>query len=253
MTAFEDRYTIYCDTQGPHSSRQQLAQEILKISEQKVRVIAKDIGGAFGLKDTHFPEYRLCLLAAKELGRPVKWICERSEGFVADDHARDVVTDAELALDEDGTFLALRVKNINNLGAYLTAGAGMVPTFMNLGTLAGVYTTPEIYVEVTSVYTNTQSTTPYRGAGRPEAAYILERMIDLAAEELHLDRIGIRRRNIIPAEAMPFQTGLTFKYDSGEFEKNMDIAIKTADLEGFEVRCQKSNAITNFGGSVSFT
>ena len=147
-------------------------------------MIAKDIGGAFGLKDTHFPENRLCLLAAKDLNRPVKWVCDRSEGFVADDHARDIVSDAELALDAEGHFLAIRVKNTNNLGAYLTAGAGMVPTFMNLGTLAGVYKTPAIHVEVTSVYTNTQSTTPYRGAGRPEAAYILERMIDLAANEM---------------------------------------------------------------------
>ena len=124
----------------------------------------------------------------------------------------------------------------------------MVPTFMNLGTLAGVYTTPEIYVEVTSVYTNTQSTTPYRGAGRPEAAYILERVIDLAAEELQLDRIDIRRRNIIPAEDMPFQTGLTFNYDSGEFEKNMDIAIQTADLAGFEARYQKSGTNNKLRG-----
>ena len=174
------------------------------------------------------------------IGRPVKWICERSEGFVADDHARDVVSDAELALDKTGRFLAMKIRNINNLGAYLTAGAGMVPTFMNLGTLAGVYQTPAIHVEVTSVYTNTQSTTPYRGAGRPEAAYILERLIDLAAKDLKIDRIEIRRHNIIPPTAMPFQTGLTFKYDSGEFEKNMDIAFQAAKLKNFEERRIKS-------------
>ena len=169
-------------------------------------MVAKDIGGAFGLKDTHFPENRLCLLAAKNLDRPVKWVCERSEGFIADDHARDVVTEAELALDSDGKFLALRIRNTNNLGAYLTAGSGMVPTFMNLGGLAGVYKTPAIHVEVTCVYTNTQSTTPYRGAGRPEASYVLERMIDLAAGEMNIDRIDLRRRNMIPSDAMPYQT-----------------------------------------------
>ena len=244
----EDRYTIYCDTQGPHASRQQLAQEILKVPESKVRVIAKDIGGAFGLKDTHFPENRLCLLAAKDLGRPVKWICERSESFVADDHARDIISDAELALDAEGNFLAIRVKNTNNLGAYLTAGAGMVPTFMNLGTLAGVYKTPAIHVEVTCVYTNTHSTTPYRGAGRPEAAYILERMIDLAAYEMNLDRIDIRRRNIIPSSDMPFQTGLTFNYDSGEFEKNMEIALEMANIKNFDKRRTASEEAAKLRG-----
>ena len=232
----EDRYTLYCDTQGPHASRQQLAQEIFHIPENKIRIIARDIGGAFGLKDTHFPENRLCLLAAKELKRPVKWVCERSESFVADDHARDVVSDAALALDKDGNFMAIRIKNTNNLGAYLTASSGMVPTFLNLGTLAGVYKTSAIHVEVTSVYTNTQSTTPYRGAGRPEAAYILESLIDLAAFEMKIDRIELRRRNIIPSSAMPFQTGLIFKYDSGHFEKNMDTATKIGDIENFNSR-----------------
>ena len=237
---YEDRYTMYCDTQSPHGSRKQLAQEILNVPETKVRVVAKDIGGAFGLKDTHFPENRLCLLAAQKLGRPVKWVCERSEGFIADDHARDVVTEAELALDDDGKFLALRIRNTNNLGAYLTAGSGMVPTFMNLGGLAGVYKTPAIHVEVTCVYTNTQSTTPYRGAGRPEASYVLERMIDLAAGEMNIDRIDLRRRNMIPSDAMPYQTGLSFKYDSGEFEKNMDLALEASDISGFENRRAKS-------------
>ncbi|MDG2033295.1 MAG: molybdopterin-dependent oxidoreductase, partial [Rhodospirillales bacterium] len=177
---------------------------------------------------------------ARDLDRPVKWVCERSEGFIADDHARDVLTEAELALDGDGRFLALRVRNTNNLGAYLTAGSGMVPTFMNLGGLAGVYKTPAIHVEVTCVYTNTQSTTPYRGAGRPEASYVLERMIDLAADEMEIDRIDLRRRNIIPPDAMPYQTGLSFKYDSGEFEKNLDLALEAADIRGFENRRAES-------------
>ncbi len=238
----EERYVMYCDSQALHSSRQQLAEEIFHVPETKVRVIARDIGGAFGLKDTHFPENRLTLFAAKNLDRPVKWVSERSEAILTDDHARDVVTDAELALDENGKFLGLRVKNVNNLGAYLTGHAGMVPTFMNLGGLAGTYTTPAIHVEVFSVYTNTQPTGPYRGAGRPEASYVLERMIDLAAGEMGIDRVELRRRNLIPADAMPYQTGLTFKYDSGEFEKSMDMALEAADYAGFEARREASLA-----------
>ncbi len=238
----EERYTMYCDTQSPHSSRATLANEVFKVSENKVRVVAHDIGGAFGLKDVHFPENRLCLLAAKMLGRPVKWVAERSESFISDDHARDQVWDAELALDENGTFLAVRTRVVCNMGAYITGGGAMVPTFMNLGSLAGTYTTPAIHVESISAYTNTQPTGPYRGAGRPEAAYVIERLIDIAAGEMNLDRVELRRRNLIPKDAMPFQTGLTFKYDSGDFEKNMDMAMEMADTAGFEARRAETEA-----------
>ncbi len=240
--AREERYTMYCDTQSPHASRSALAREIFKVPETRVRVVSRDIGGAFGLKDVHFPENRLCLLAAKVLGRRVKWVCERSEGFISDDHARDQVWDAELALDEAGNFLALRFKSRCNLGAYITSGAAMVPTFLNLGSLAGVYTTPAIHVEVTSVYTNTHPTGPYRGAGRPEAAYVLERLVDIAARETGIDKGELRRRNLIPADAMPFQTGLVFKYDTGEFEKNQDMALEMADIAGFEARRREAEA-----------
>ena len=233
---FEERYILYSDTQTPHSARHTLAGDVFNIPDNQVRIIAKDIGGGFGLKDVHFPENRLCLLAAKNLDRPVKWVCERSEGIQTDDHARDQVTDAELALDGEGNFLALRVKTICNMGAYLTGGAGMVPTFMNLGCLAGVYTTPAIHVTVTAAFSNTQSTGPYRGAGRPEAVYVLERMIDIAATEIGIDRVDLRRRNIIPSSAMPFQTGLNYKYDSGEFEQNLDAAMEMAEVSGFDER-----------------
>ncbi len=232
----EQRYTLYGDTQNPHSSRRQLADEIFKVNQTDVRLVIRDIGGAFGLKDTHFPEVRLCLMAAKKLGRPVKWVCERSESFLADDHARDQITDAELALDDDGKFLAFRVKYTCNMGAYLSGSSNLVPAFVNLGAFAGVYTTPAIHVEVPCVYTNTQSTGPYRGAGRPEAIYTLERLIDIAAQELGFDRIDLRRRNMIPASAIPFQTGLIYKYDSGEFEQNLDQALAMADTDGFEAR-----------------
>jgi len=232
----EQRYTLFGDTQNPHSSRRQLAEEVFKINQHDVRLIIRDIGGAFGLKDTHFPEVRLCLMAAKHLGRPVKWVCERSESFLADDHARDQITDAELALDDSGNFLAFRVTYTCNMGAYLSGSSNMVPAFVNLGAFAGVYSTPAIHVEVPCVFTNTQSTGPYRGAGRPEAIYTLERLIDIAALELDIDRIELRRRNMIPAASMPFQTGLIYKYDSGEFEKNMDQALVLIDAAGFETR-----------------
>jgi carbon-monoxide dehydrogenase large subunit len=230
------RFTLYGDTQTPHISRRQLAESIFHIPETQMRVVSRDIGGAFGLKEGHYPEVRLCLMAARDLGRPVKWVCERSEAFLADDHARDQITEAELALDENGAFLALRLKTTCNMGAYISGFSSMVPTFANLGSLAGVYTTPAIHVEVTCVFTNTQPTGPYRGAGRPEAIYVLERLIDIAALQTGIDRVELRRRNIIAAEAMPFQTGLTFKYDSGEFEKNMDLTLSLAEADNFEAR-----------------
>ena len=240
--AFEERYTLHSDTQTPHASRKTLADDVFHVPQNQVRIIARDIGGGFGLKDVHFPENRLCLLAARQLGRPVKWVAERSEGIISDDHARDQVTDAELALDANGKFLGMRVKTLCNMGAYLTGGAGMVPTFMNLGTLAGVYTTPAIHASVTCVFSNTQSTGPYRGAGRPEACYVIERLIDIAAQETGIDRIEMRRRNTIPADAMPYQTGLVFNIDSGEFEKNMDMAIDAADVAGFDGRRAESDS-----------
>ncbi|MAF49509.1 MAG: carbon monoxide dehydrogenase [Rhodospirillaceae bacterium] len=234
--AADGRFTLYGDTQTPHISRRQLAESIFRIPETQMRVVARDIGGAFGLKEGHYPEVRLCLMAARDLGRPVKWVCERSEAFLADDHARDQITEAQMALDENGGFLALRVKTTCNMGAYISGFSSMVPTFSNLGSLAGVYTTPAIHVQVACVFTNTQPTGPYRGAGRPEANYVLERLIDIAALEIGIDRVELRRRNIIPAAAMPYQTGLIFKYDCGEFEKNMDLALSAADAGNFEAR-----------------
>ena len=239
--AEDERFTLYGDTQPPHISRRQLAESVFQIPEIQMRVVCRDIGGAFGLKEGHYPEIRLCLMAARDLGRPVKWVCERSEAFLADDHARDQISVAELALDENGKFLALRLRTTCNMGAYMSGFSSMVPTFSNLGSLAGVYTTPAIHAEVTCVYTNTQPTGPYRGAGRPEAIYVLERLIDIAALETGIDRVELRRRNIIPADAMPYQTGLIFNYDSGEFEKNMDLALAAADAVNFDARREASS------------
>jgi aerobic carbon-monoxide dehydrogenase large subunit len=232
---FDDRYTLYAGCQGPHGLRQAMAEPILKIPENRLRIVSDDMGGAFGMRSGPYCEYILCLWAAKNLDRPVKWTGDRTQGMMSDDHARDNITTAELALDSDGMFLALRIRTTANLGAYLTQLGPHSPT-NNLGTLANTYTTPAFDIEVTGVFTNTNSTGPYRGAGRPEAAYVIERVIDSAAREMDIDRVEIRRRNLIPESAMPYQTGLLFNYDSGQFEKNMNDAIRMSGFHGFEGR-----------------
>src|SRR5215510_5815311 len=210
------------------------ADHVLKVPESKLRVIAGDIGGSFGMKSAVYNEVALVLLAAKLTGRPVKWIGRRSESFLGDAQARDNVTDAELALDRDGTFLGMRVRSLVNVGAYLQTG---MPAFTgNLGTLAGVYRTPAMDVEATAVFTHTNPMRPYRGNGRPEAAFVIERMVDLAADVLGIDPAELRRRNYIAPDAMPFKTGLTFTYDSGAFERSMDMALELADAAGFAAR-----------------
>jgi aerobic carbon-monoxide dehydrogenase large subunit len=231
----EGRYTLYGGTQRAWGLRHSLAEHVFKVPEHKIRVVTGDIGGSFGMKTGSYPEYLACLWAAARIGRPVKWVCERSEGHLTDSHDRDQVTEAALALDGDGRFLAMRFDNVCSVGAYLGAGAPVSPS-NHLGGLAGLYTTPAIYVEASAVFTNTAPIGPYRGAGRPEATYVLERLIDTAAREMGIDRAELRRRNLIPAEAMPFKTGLTFTYDCGEFERNMNQALATADYAGFEVR-----------------
>src|SRR5499427_6525706 len=231
--AAEDRYTIYTTLQRAHPFRAELAP-ILKVPESKIRVVAGDIGGSFGMKSAVYNEVALVLLASKRVGRPVKWTSTRSESFLCDAQARDNVTQAELALDRNGIFLGLRVHTIASIGAYLQTG---MPAFTgNIGTLAGVYRTPAIHADVTAVFTHTNPVRPYRGNGRPEAAYVIERLVDLAADELDIDPAELRRKNYIPPEAMPFKTGLTFTYDSGEFEKSMDMALALADFAGFERR-----------------
>jgi carbon-monoxide dehydrogenase large subunit len=232
----EDRYTLYADVQYPHRVRNALATNIFKIPEHQIRVIAGDIGGAFGTKGWQYPEHRLMLWAAKTLRRPVKWSCERREAIPADEHARDNVTEAELALDADGKFLALRVKTLANVGAYVSSDRNLLATFSNIATLVGVYTFPAAHVQVFSVLTNTNSTAPYRGAGRPESTYVIERLIDDSARELGLDLLELRRKNLIPISAMPYKTALGVTYDCGEFERNMDTALKLADVAGFPVR-----------------
>jgi carbon-monoxide dehydrogenase large subunit len=238
--AIEDRYTLYTTLQRANPYRAELAKLVLKVPEHKVRVIAPDIGGSFGMKSAIYNEVPLVLLASKKIGRPVKWMSTRSEAFLSDAMARDNVTDAELALDKDGTFLAFRVSSFVNAGAYLQSGFQAYTG--NLGTLAGVYRTPAMYVESTAVFTHTHPCRPYRGNGRPEAAYVIERMVDCAAAQLKMDPADIRRKNYVPPEAMPFKTSLTFTYDSGEFEKGMDLALKLADWDGFGKRKAESKS-----------
>jgi len=236
--ATEGRYTIYTTLQRTNVFQTELANYVLKVPDNKIRVVAGDIGGSFGMKSAVYNEVALVLLGAKITGRPVKWVATRSESFLCDAQARDNVTEAELALDKDGTFLGFRAKIIAAIGAYLQVG---MPAFTgNLGTLAGVYRTPASHIDVTAVFTHTQPVRPYRGNGRPEAAYIIERMVDLAADETGIDPAELRRRNTIPPSALPFKTSVTFTYDCGEFEKNMDLALEAAEKKSFETRRAQS-------------
>ncbi|HXJ81175.1 MAG TPA: xanthine dehydrogenase family protein molybdopterin-binding subunit [Candidatus Methylomirabilis sp.] len=238
----EDRYTLYADVQYPHRVRTALASNIFNVPEHQIRVIAGDVGGGFGTKGWQYPEHRLVLWAARKIRRPVKWTCERREAIPADEHARDNVTEAELALDAEGRFLALRVRTLANVGAYVSSDRNLLATFSNVFTLVGVYAFPTAHVQVTSVLTNTNSTAPYRGAGRPEATYVIERLIDDAARELGFDRVELRMRNLIPSGAMPYRTPLGMTYDCGDFERNMADAVKLADIAGFSGRREASRA-----------
>jgi aerobic carbon-monoxide dehydrogenase large subunit len=229
----DNRYIVHGATQRPHGFRAELAQT-LKVHETDVHIITGDTGGSFGMKTPVFNEIPIACYAAKLTGRPVKWISTRTEAFLSDAQGRDNVTDAELALDNEGHFLAMRVKTTAAIGAYLQNN--MPAFFLNAGTLAGTYRTPAIYVEATGVFTNTNPVRPYRGNGRPEAAFIMERMVELAARELSIDSAELRRRNYVKPSEMPFKTGLTFTYDCGEFEKNMDLAMDLADFKGFDKR-----------------
>jgi len=245
--AADGRYTLYNGLQRVHPVRADLSK-VIKVPDSKIRIVTGDVGGAFGMKSPIFNEAPLVLLASKLTGRPVKWVSTRTEAFLSDAQGRDNVTTAELALDKDGIFLGLRVKNTAAIGAYLQ---NAMPAFVfNAGSLAGVYRTPAIYVDISAVFTNTNPIRPYRGNGRPEAGFVIERMVDIAADDLGIDPAELRRRNYIPPSAMPFKTGLTFTYDNGEFEKNMDMALALADAKGFKARkaeSKKRGKLRGFG------
>ena len=236
----EDRFTLYADVNYPHRVRNMLANVIFKVPESKVRVVSHDVGGGFGAKGWQYVEHRLTLWAASKLGRPIKWSCERSEVLLADEHGRDNIGEIELALDRHGRFLALRLHMLASIGAYVASDRQLLTPFGMIGTVVGVYDIPAAYVSIDAVLSNTSLTAPYRGAGRPEAIYLIERVIEDAARELGIDAIELRRRNIIPPDKMPYQTALGPYYDCGDFAGNMAMALEAANYAGFPVRREEA-------------
>jgi carbon-monoxide dehydrogenase large subunit len=229
-------YTLHTTSQNPHVIRLLMGAFVLHLPEHRLRVVAPDVGGGFGSKIYHYAEEAIVTWAAGQLKRPVKWTCERSESFVSDAHGRDHDSTAEMALDADGKFLALRVRTLCNMGAYLSTFAPAVPTYLYATLLAGVYTTPAIYCEVKAVFTNTVPVDAYRGAGRPEATFLLERLVDVIAHDTGHDRVALRRKNFIPKDAFPYQTPVALQYDSGDYETTLREALRAADWDGFAAR-----------------
>jgi len=236
----DDSYTLYVASQNPHVERLLMTAFVMGLPEHKVRVVAGDVGGGFGSKIYLYGEDVVVTWASKQLGRPVKWTADRSESYVSDAHGRDHHTVAELALDKDGKFLAMRVKTTANVGAYLSTFASCIPTILYATLLAGQYTTPAIHAEVTAVFTNTAPVDAYRGAGRPEATYVVERLVETAARELKMDPAEIRRKNFI--RNFPYQTPVALLYDIGNYDATMDAAQKLADVAGYAARKKASEA-----------
>ncbi|TMV84755.1 xanthine dehydrogenase family protein molybdopterin-binding subunit [Thioclava sp. BHET1] len=231
-----DHHTLYTTSQNPHVIRLLMGAFVLGIPEHKLRVVAPDVGGGFGSKIFHYVEEAFVTFAAKALRRPVKWTATRSEAFITDAHGRDHVTKIQLALSKDGTFQAVRTETYANMGAYLSTFAPSVPTYLHGTLMAGNYKTPLIYVNVKAVFTNTVPVDAYRGAGRPEATYQLERVIDKAARELGMDPIALRRKNFVQPSDFPYQTPVAVVYDTGNYDATMDRLVEMADIAGFEAR-----------------
>ena len=238
--AADGKHTLYTTSQNPHVIRLLMGAFVLQIPEHKLRVVAPDVGGGFGSKIYHYAEEAVVTWAAKKVGRPVKWTAERAESFVSDAQGRDHLTHGELAVDKDGKFLALRVETTANMGAYLSTFAPSIPTYLYATLLAGTYATPKIWCGVKAVFTNTVPVDAYRGAGRPEANTLLERLADVAARETGIDRVEIRRRNFISPDAFPYQTPVALQYDSGNFHALLDEALKVSDYAGFSGRKAES-------------
>jgi carbon-monoxide dehydrogenase large subunit len=235
-------HILYTTSQNPHVIRLLMGAFVLHIPEAKLRVVAPDVGGGFGSKIFHYAEEAIVTWAAGKVRKPIKWTAERSESFMSDAHGRDHVTHVELAVDNDARFTALKVSTVANMGAYLSTFATCVPTYLYGTLLAGTYTTPVVYVETKAVFTNTVPVDAYRGAGRPEATFLLERIVDLAADELGIDPAELRRKNFIPADAFPYQTPVALQYDSGDYQTTLQMAMQAADYAGFERRRQESAA-----------
>jgi carbon-monoxide dehydrogenase large subunit len=247
--AAADAYKLRVCSQGAGAMRDNILA-IMGWPKERLRVITEDVGGAFGLKTSAYPEYIVLLIAARKTGRPVHWMSGRSEAFLSDNQGRDIYTEAELALDEKGKFLALRVRNVGNMGAYIGAVGANIPTLSFTRCLPGMYDIPHIDIAAKCVFTNTIPTAPYRGAGRPEANYVLERLLDEAARISGIDRVRLRRRNLIKPSAMPYNTAIGSTYDSGDFEPILDKALELADYKNFKQRrreAQKRGKLRGIG------
>jgi carbon-monoxide dehydrogenase large subunit len=245
-------YTLYTSNQNPHPIRVMLSASTLKVPEEKIRVISPDVGGGFGMKIYHYNEEVLVLIAARRTGRPVRWIATRSEAFQADTYARDHVTRVSLGLDADGKFVALKVDTIANMGAYLSTFAPAIPTFFYGNPLPGPYAFHDVHVRVRGAFTNTTPVDAYRGAGRPECTYLLERIVDVAARKLGMDPFELRRRNLVRPEQIPYKTPFLWTYDSGDLPALLDHCRKLADVPGFEARkadSLKAGRLRGFGVS----
>ena len=231
-----EKFSLHTNTQGSWLIKGLLANAVFKLPEEKFRVVTPDVGGGFGMKLFLYPEHVLTLFAARALGRPVKWASERTEAFLTDSQGRANITECSIALDADGKFLALRTKNYAEMGAYLSTFGPFIPTMAGTKVLASVYGFQAIHANVIGVLTNTVPVDAYRGAGRPESNYVVERMIDAAAGELKLDRADLRRRNMVPQSAMPYTTAMDQRYDSGDFGLVYETALKRMDWAGFPAR-----------------
>ena len=234
--ASRDHYTLYTGCQGVHGLRNFIASYSLGIDPTQLRVVSDDVGGGFGMKTFNYPEYPLVLFAAKQLGRPVKWVADRSDSFVTDTQGRDHVTEAEIALDADGKILGLKVDTIANLGAYQGQFGPFIPTLAPRGMHVGVYMVPALYNRVRAVYTNTTPIDAYRGAGRPEASYVIERLMEKAAKEFGVAPAELRRRNFVPSDMMPIDQKPVLPFDSGDFNRNLTDALEHSAYESFEER-----------------
>lgn len=237
-----DEYTLTTTSQNPQLIRLLLCGFTMGLPEHKVRVVAPDVGGGFGSKIYHYAEEVIVVYAARRLKRPVKWTAERSESFLSDAHGRDHLTHVELAMDASGIFLGMRVNTTANMGAYLSTFSSCIPTILYATLLSGQYKTPAIHAEVKAVFTNTVPVDAYRGAGRPEACYLIERIVDVAAREMGIDRAELRRRNFITPEMMPYDTPVGLQYDSGNFARNLEDALALIDYDGFPARRAESAA-----------
>src|SRR5579859_5215508 len=239
-------FTLWNTSQNPHVARLVIAAFVGMAPEHKLRVIAPDVGGGFGSKIFIYPEEVVCLWASRKVGRPVKWVADRSEAFLADAHGRDHVTHAELALGADGKIAAMRVKTIANIGAYMSTFSSSVPTYLYATLLSGQYDVPHIYCEVDAVYTNTAPVDAYRGAGRPEATFVVERLVEEAARSLKVDPAELRRRNFI--RKFPHETPVIMTYDIGDYDASLKAAMERADVAGFAARRREAKERSRLRG-----